>query len=105
MTMDTATSPIALRASAITAVYLALASLALFFGVGFPWALPLMPGLLLLLAPAPLLKPLGLAEHNWLVGTWPTEAGLILLIALYTALAWALGAWVAQLRAQLHVEP
>jgi hypothetical protein len=59
-----------------------------------------MPGLWMLLEPAPLLEAFGLAERHWLIGVWPTGTDVIFLIGLNSALAWAAAAWVAQLRIQ-----
>jgi hypothetical protein len=98
--MNPTTSRAALLAGAITAAYFTLSSLFFFFNIQFPWTLPLMPGIAMLLAPAELLAPFGLAEHNWLIGTWPTDAGVIVLIALYSALACGGGALSVRLRTE-----
>jgi hypothetical protein len=98
--MNPTTSRAALLTGAITAAYLTLSSLFFFFDIQFPWTLPLVPGVCMLLAPAPLLEPFGLAEHNWLIGTWPTDTGVIVLIPLYSAMAWAAGALSIRLRTE-----
>lgn len=48
----------------------------------------LYPALFLLLVPAPILSAFNLADHDWLIGTWPNTGGFFVLILVYSTLAY-----------------
>jgi hypothetical protein len=72
-----------------TAAYLILAWVQIFFELPLgAFAYLLYPGLWSLLAPAPFLSIFHLADRNWLIGTWPNSGGFIVLLVVYTCIAY-----------------
>jgi drug/metabolite transporter (DMT)-like permease len=72
-----------------TAAYLILACVQIFVQLPLgAFAYLLYPAIWALLAPAPFLSLFHLADRNWLVGMWPNAGGFLVLLVVYTCIAY-----------------
>jgi hypothetical protein len=86
--MQTSSKPADIVAG-YTATYLLMAWVQVVaqFDLGF-FGYVLYPAFFILLVPAPILNVLNLADHEWLLGAWPSTGGFFVLIMAYSTLAY-----------------
>lgn len=80
-----------------TAAYLTLAIFIFVLDIELPFNAIFFPAILMLIVPVPLLRIFGLPDHHWLL-SFPTTAGLVFLILVYTTLAYFLTLYIAMVR-------